>query len=81
MDVIKQPFCFFAHAHKLILFRKEINLKSSRNSKIGSEFSPKSLFGFFVCNSITFGQNFQNEVWVERSLFGDVIAYQLSSLN
>ena len=47
LDVIKQPFCFFAHAHKLILFRKEINLKSSRNSKIGTEFFPKKFVLFF----------------------------------
>ena len=43
-------------------------------------FIPKTLF-FCKCNSVRIGQNIQNEVSVERSIFTDVVAYQLISLN
>ena len=36
---------------------------------------------FCECNSVRIGQNIQNEVSVERSIFTDVVAYQLISLN
>ena len=34
-----------------------------------------------MCNSITLGQYFQNDLSVERSIYDDVAAYQLNSLN
>ena len=43
-------------------------------------FIPRTLF-FCECNSVRIGQNIQNEVSVERSIFTDVVAYQLISLN
>ena len=32
-------------------------------------------------NSLKISQNIQNEVWLERSIFADVIAYQFINLN
>ena len=47
------------------------------NGEIGS--------GFFFpkChpNSVTIGQNIQNEVSLERSIFADFVAYQFINLN
>ena len=43
-------------------------------------FIPKTLL-FCECNSVRIGQNIQNEVSVEGSIFADVVAYQLISLN
>ena len=42
---------------------------------------PQNFSWFRTCNSITRGQYFQNEVSVERSIYDDVAAYQLNSLN
>ena len=42
------------------------------NSEIGSGFFPKML---------PFGQNVQNEVSLQRSIFADVVAYQFINLN
>ena len=36
---------------------------------------------FCECNSVKISQNIQNEVWLERSIFADVIAYQFINLN
>ena len=33
-----------------------------------------------VCNSVSNGQNIQNEMSLERSIFADVVAYQLINL-
>ena len=33
-----------------------------------------------VCNSVSNGQNIQNEISLERSIFADVVAYQLLNL-
>ena len=43
-----------------------------RLPKLAMDFSPQ--WNFFVCvlNSVKIGQNFQNEVSVERSVFADV---------
>ena len=48
--------------------------------QVTNGFIPKTLF-FCKCNSVRIGQNIQNEVSVERSIFTDVVAYQLISLN
>ena len=36
---------------------------------------------FCECNSVKISQNIQNEVWLERSIFADVVAYQFINLN
>lgn len=35
----------------------------------------------FFCNSVKIGQNFQKEVFFERSIFANIAAYQLNNLN
>ena len=42
-------------------------------------FSSKSYL--FFCNSVKIGQNFQKEVFFERSIFANIAAYQLNNLN
>ena len=44
-------------------------------AKLTVDFSPKCYL-FSERNSVRIGQNIQNEVSLERSIFGDVIAYQ-----
>ena len=44
------------------------------------DFSPK-YYWLFVCNPVRIDQNIQNEVLVERSIFADIVAHQLISLN
>ena len=36
---------------------------------------------FCECNSVKIGQNIQNEVSLERSIFANVVAYQFINLN
>ena len=36
---------------------------------------------FCEFNSVKISQNIQNEVWLERSIFADVVAYQFINLN
>ena len=49
-------------------------------AKTGSGFFPEMLL-FCECNSVMTGQNIQNEVSLERSIFADVVAYQFINLN
>ena len=44
--------------------------------QVANGFILKTLL-FWECNSVRIGQNIQNEVSVERSIFVDVVAYQL----
>ena len=39
------------------------------------------LLDFFVCNSVRIGQNFQNEVSMERCIFAEVAASPRNSFN
>ena len=48
--------------------------------KLAVDFSPKC-FLFGECTSVTIGQNIQNEISLERSIFADVVAYQFINLN
>ena len=57
------------------LGKGQINLPRV-NSKTGSGFFPKMLPFFSECNSDRIGQNTQNEVWLERSIFQVVVVYQ-----
>ena len=43
--------------------------------KLAMDFSPKCYL-FRECNSYRIGQNFQNEVSLERSIFEEVVVYQ-----
>ena len=64
------------------LFRKGTNIifkELQVNSEIGSGFFPKML-PLYVCNSVSNGQNIQNEISLERSIFADVVVYQLINL-
>ena len=36
---------------------------------------------FCECNSVKISQNIPNEVWLERPIFADVIAFQFINLN
>ena len=47
------------------------------NGEIGSGF----FFPKCYPNSVTIGQNIQNEVSLERSIFADFVAYQFINLN
>lgn len=51
----------------------------SHYSEIGSEFFTKMITWFCGCNSFRIGQNFQNEVSVERPIFADVSVYRFNS--
>ena len=42
-------------------------------SKLAVDFFLKMLL-FYVCHSVRIGQNFQNEVWMERCIFAEVAA-------
>ena len=42
---------------------------------------PQNVTFFCECNSVSIDQNIQNELSLERSIFADVVAYQLISLN
>ena len=44
------------------------------------DFSPKCYL-FCECNSVRIGQNIQNGVSLERSIFADVVAYQFVNFN
>ena len=41
-------------------------------SKLAVDFFPKVLLVFFLCVTVRIGQNFQNEVWMERCIFAEV---------
>ena len=51
-----------------------------QTAKVAADFSPK-YYLFCECNSVTIGQNIQNEVSLERSIFADVVAYLFINLN
>ena len=48
---------------------------------MAEDFSPPKFYLFCECNSVRFGQNIQNEISLERSIFADVVAYQYINLN
>ena len=47
---------------------------------MAEDFFPKCYL-FYECNSVRIGQNIQNEVSLERSIFADVVANQFINLN
>ena len=61
--------------------RGKFNLQRvvSHYSEIGSEFFYQNDTWFCGCNSFRIGQNFQNEVSVERPIFADVCVYHFNS--
>ena len=50
-----------------------------QTAKVAADFSPKCYL-FCECNSVRIGQNIQNEVSLERSIFADVVAYLFINL-